>query len=188
MNLFLVAIIIVLAVFVFLKFIFDLNLTNQDDNDKISDDKIPYRRKYLLTKNELHFYKGLRAIAEKRNYTILTKIRMADLVEVSSECKDSKERTKYFSKIKSKHIDFALCNKENLYPEILIELNDNSHNDAKRIQRDEFIKKVMKKSGYELLFVYSIDDLQKKLSERDNLPEGLNTPISERVHAENAKQ
>ncbi len=164
MDIFFVIAIVVLVLIIILKFIFDANASNLENDNTISDDKIPYRRKYLLTKNELYFYKGLREIADKHNYTILTKIRMADLVEVGSGCKDSKERMKYFAKIKSKHIDFALCNKDNLYPEVLIELNDNSHKDPKRIERDEFIKKVMEKSGYKLLFVFSAKDLDEKLS------------------------
>ena len=39
------------------------------------EEKIPYRRKYLLTKNELYFYKQLKLIADTYGYTIISKIR-----------------------------------------------------------------------------------------------------------------
>ena len=115
-------------------------------------EKLPYRRKFLLTKNEYWFYKSLKEIADKYDFAVLAKIRFADLVEVSAEA-DKKEYMKYFGKIKSKHIDFILCKKDNLYPELLIELNDSSHNTEDRIKRDEFIKKIAEKVGYKMVFV-----------------------------------
>lgn len=48
-------------------------------------EKLPYRKKYLLTKNEYGFYKNLKEIADKYGYAVLAKIRFADLVEVNSE-------------------------------------------------------------------------------------------------------
>lgn len=94
----------------------------------------------------------------------MTKVRLADLVEVNDEVKD-KEKIKYFSKIKSKHIDFLLCEKSNLYPKLLIELQDKSHNEPKRKSRDEFIKKVAEKTKYKILFVYDISELKNKIEE-----------------------
>lgn len=121
-------------------------------------EKIPYSKKFLLTKNEYWFYKSLREYAENNNYCILAKIRLADLIEVNAQAKGEKQ--KYFSKIRSKHIDFALCNKENLYPEILIELQDSSHKNAQRKQRDEFIEKILKKTGYTLIFAENFKDFE----------------------------
>ncbi len=135
-------------------------LTEDVVNDK--DEKLPYCRKFLLTKNEYAFYKSLKEIADKLNLTILAKVRLADLVDVNSEAQ-GKEKLKYFAKIKSKHIDFMLCNKENLYPELLIELNDNSHIADKRAERDDFVKRVLEKTGYKLLFVYGTGDLEEKI-------------------------
>lgn len=122
------------------------------------EEKLPYRKKYLLTKNEYGFYKNLKEIADKYGYTVLAKIRFADLVEVNGEAGKS-EYMKYFGKIKAKHIDFILCKKENLYPELLIELNDNSHKKEDRIKRDEFVKKIADKVGYKMIFVNGTGDL-----------------------------
>ena len=128
-------------------------------NNEEDIERLPYRKKYLLTKNEYGFYKNLKEIADKYGYAILAKIRFADLVEVNSEAGKS-EYMKYFGKIKAKHIDFILCKKENLYPELLIELNDNSHKKEDRIKRDEFVKKIADKVGYKMIFVNGTGDLE----------------------------
>ena len=46
----------------------------QQDTPVYYRNDYPYKRKYLLTKNEFYFYKRLRPIAEKYNLNILTKI------------------------------------------------------------------------------------------------------------------
>ena len=132
--------------------------SKENKNEEIAG-KLPYRRKFLLTKNEYWFYKNLKEIADKYGYAILAKIRFADLVELNDEAGKS-EYMKYFGKIKAKHIDFILCKKENLYPELLIELNDNSHKKEDRIKRDEFVKKIADKVGYKMIFVNGTGDLE----------------------------
>lgn len=111
-------------------------------------EKMPYKKKLLLTKNEWSFYKALKPAADELGYTVLAKIRVADLVEVTSS--DRSEWQKYFNKINKKHIDFALAKPENLQIVLLVELDDNSHNEAQK-QRDEFIEALYKQTGYKLL-------------------------------------
>jgi len=135
------------------------NKKSEPVNNEEDIERLPYRKKYLLTKNEYWFYKNLKEIADKYGYAILAKIRFADLVEVNGEAGKS-EYMKYFGKIKAKHIDFILCKKENLYPELLIELNDNSHKKEDRIKRDEFVKKIADKVGYKMIFVNGTGDLE----------------------------
>ncbi len=138
----------------------DIKTKNGQPDEDI--EKLPYRRKFLLTKNEYRFYKSLKEIADKYGFAVLAKIRFADLVEVSAEV-DKKEYMKYFGKIKSKHIDFILCKKDNLYPELLIELNDSSHNKEDRIKRDDFIKKIAEKVGYKMVFVSGTQNLEETI-------------------------
>lgn len=111
-------------------------------------EKMPYKKRYLLTKNEWSFYKALKPAADELGYTVLAKIRVADLVEVTSS--DRSEWQKYFNKINKKHIDFALAKPENLQIVLLVELDDNSHNEAQK-QRDEFVEALYKQTGYKLL-------------------------------------
>ena len=110
---------------------------------------LPYRRKYLLTKNEWLFYKRLKPLADRYGLGITAKIRLADLIEVDTE--QTREFGRFFSRISSKHIDFGLVNPENMEVKFLIELDDSSHNRPDRMERDDFINKVCKKTGYVLI-------------------------------------
>lgn len=125
-----------------------------------------YKRKYLLTKNELYFYKELKKVADKLNLSVLSKVRMADLVEPRS---NGKKYYQEFAKIKSKHIDFALCNPENMYIVLLIELDDNTHSNQKSTYRDAFVEKVYAETGYKLLRTYGTANLEEKIIEALNV-------------------
>lgn len=115
--------------------------------------KMPYRKKYLLTKNEWYFYKKLKQVTDKYGMCILSKIRLADIVEVIPT-NNKREWNTYFAKIKSKHIDFALANAENLKIMYLIELDDSSHQKQNRIERDNFVDELCKITGYKLIHTY----------------------------------
>lgn len=156
--------VLIAAIIYIVKLKSDINAASEKEDDALPDEIYPYRKKYLLTKNELYFYKALRIFADQYGYAVITKIRLADLIEVSNEAPPKKKRS-YFYKIQSKHIDFALCNKENLYPILLIELNDRSHQNENRMKRDSFIKNALEKAGYKLLFVYGTQDLEEKITD-----------------------
>lgn len=119
---------------------------------------LPYKKKLLLTKNEWVFYKTLKPVADELGYSVLSKIRVADLVEVNVS--DKKDYMKYFNKINKKHIDFALAKPENLQIVLLIELDDNSHNNS---ERDEFIEKLYNQTGYKLLRVRGEANLKEAI-------------------------
>ena len=123
---------------------------------------LPYKPKYLLTKNELNFYQELNQIAKEKNLVVLSKIRMADLVEV--EPIDKYKWDIYFNRISRKHIDFALARPENLKIELLIELDDYTHNES-QYERDRFIEAVYKKTGYKLLRTRSTANLRELINE-----------------------
>lgn len=111
----------------------------------------PYKRKYLLTKNEYYFYKKLIPIANKYNLQILTKIRLADLVETQKYLSYT-ESNIYFNKIRSKHVDFALVDNMNIV--LIIELDDSSHQYQSRIERDIFVDDVLRTCGYCIIHTY----------------------------------
>ncbi|MBQ7118228.1 MAG: DUF2726 domain-containing protein [Clostridia bacterium] len=132
----------------------------QEENIKVTEN-LPYKKKLLLTKNEWSFYKSLKPVADELGYSVLAKIRVADLVEVIPT-KDRSEWQKYFNKINKKHVDFVLAKPENLQVILLIELDDNSHNDKQK-QRDEFIEALYKQTGYTLLRTSGTGDLKEKI-------------------------
>jgi len=115
------------------------------------DEIYPYHKQYLLTKNEFYFYKKLLPLTQSLNLQILTKVRLADLLEVDSGL-PAGEWHKYFNRIKSKHIDFAIV--DDMRVIILIELDDSSHNRQDRTERDTFVNKALCSAGYIVVRTY----------------------------------
>ena len=138
----------------------NIPVNEQDDQTVEITEILPYKKKLLLTKNEWAFYKSLKPVADELGYSVLAKIRVADLVEVN--VKDNKDFMKYFNKINKKHIDFVLAKPENLQIELLIELDDGSH-DSKQKSRDEFIDALYKQTGYKFLRVRGAGDIKEKI-------------------------
>lgn len=112
---------------------------------------LPYHKKSLLTQREYIFYKRLKLIADKYNLQVLAKIRFADLVEVNSNVNPKYKQT-WFYKIQAKHIDFAIADEMKIIT--LLELDDSTHSQADRIERDEFVDSVVKKCGYTIIHTY----------------------------------
>ncbi|HHX57424.1 MAG TPA: DUF2726 domain-containing protein [Clostridiales bacterium] len=117
---------------------------------------LPYVRKPLLSKNELSFYKKLLPIAKRYDVHILSKIRMADIIEVKKGLK-REDWSKYFNKIKSKHVDFALAEPETLEILVLIELDDKSHAQKDRIERDIFVDEAYSVANVPIIHTYGND-------------------------------
>lgn len=137
---------------------------SKEDIDEYYDNQhLPYRRKKLLTDNELKFYKCLKPVADEIGLVVLSKIRVADIVEVEPN-PDRKFWQTYFNKINRKHIDFALAIPEDLSIVLLIELDDWSHNEH-QYERDRFIESVYKSTGYSLLRLKNSDELKMKIIE-----------------------
>tara|TARA_R110001606_G_scaffold11354_7_gene49319 strand:- start:8462 stop:9172 length:711 start_codon:yes stop_codon:yes gene_type:complete len=106
------------------------------------EDTFPYFKiSALLTPAELSFYHVLK-IAVSEQYDIFAKVRLADLVSVKKGV-DRAVWGKHFNKIKAKHIDFILCEKNTSEILCAIELDDQSHSQIKRQERDEFVTKVL---------------------------------------------
>lgn len=131
---------------------FDKNQREEIQEKKWNNaEYLPYVKKYLLTKNEYYFYGKLKSVAEKYDLQILTKVRLADLIETEKGL-SYKEKGKYFNRIKAKHIDFILV--DNMKVVLLIELDDSSHRQPERIERDYFLNAVMQKVGYNFIRTY----------------------------------
>lgn len=109
----------------------------------------------LLTPNEKSFYNEIKEYMYERGLHIITKIRLADLIEPKiKQYQNKSEWQKDFNKICSKHIDFAIVN-NNMQILFLIELDDSTHNYNDRKERDDFINTALVNAGYRLLRVYN---------------------------------
>ena len=120
------------------------------------------RRKYLLTRAEKAFYNILRGVVAP--HVVLAKVRLADLVDADER---HLRRKSNFDHIKSKHIDFVICDAA-LSPIIAIELDGSSHQRADRIARDRDVDRILEIASFPLLRVpvrrtYDGADIAKQL-------------------------
>jgi hypothetical protein len=126
-----------------------------------------YRRQdTLFTAAELSFYRVLdRAVGN--DYRIFAKVRMADVV--------SPQRTvfrglwwKAFTKVSSKHVDYLLVQSDTLAIVAAIELDDRSHAQKDRRERDRFVQKAFAQAGIPLLRIqarrdYNVGEVRKRI-------------------------
>lgn len=149
------------------------NSTPQDENKETDTEngeaepteEYPYIKTYLLSKNEWAFYKKLKPIADKYKIHILAKVRLADLTNVKKGLSNSKYY-KAFGKIKAKHLDFVLANPNNLAVLAAIELDDKSHEEIDRQQRDFFIEKLCETIKLPLIRTNGQEDIETLICEK----------------------
>lgn len=134
------------------------------DNIKLKLDKrMPYYQKPLLSDYELRFYRVLKPICDKNKITIMSKIRLADVINVQKGF-SKKEYLKFFDRIKSKHFDFVLCSENDLSVIAIIELDDRSHYRPEAKENDEFKNKICEIVGYEIIRITDISKTEKILA------------------------
>lgn len=125
----------------------------------------PYKKKdYLFTKAEQSFYEVLKFATSELSISIFAKVRLADLVYLP---KNTDKRLTYWNKIQSKHIDFVICDSK-LKPVLAIELNDSSHKEIPRIDRDNFVEKVLSNAKLSFIkipaqYTYNAKDLKETI-------------------------
>jgi len=111
----------------------------------IKTKKWPYKKKdYLLSIAEKEFYRVLSAIAKKNSYLVFAKVRFEDLLWLP---KHTNDRFELRNRVKSRHVDFVLCDKNNIKPLLVIELDDSTHTNKHRQERDNFINDVLHDAG-----------------------------------------
>ena len=72
-------------------------------------------------------------------------------------------------RIKSKHIDFLLCDKDSLVPLCAIELDDSSHQKESRVKRDIFVDNALEAAGlkferFKVQKSYSVSDIKERFN------------------------
>ncbi len=122
----------------------------------------------LLTRAEVSFYHVLRQCVTPEQ-VLLAKVRLADVLKVTAKRSDSPSQySSDFNRIKSKHIDFLICDADTLRPVLAIELDDRSHQRQSRQERDRFIDSAYRDAGLPLLHVrasrsYHMDKLAEQI-------------------------
>lgn len=152
-------------IFVIIILIMDLILTKipKQEQEEIKNEDLSslYEKKtYLLTQNELKFYKLLKNITEKNNLNVFSQVALYEIIKYKN--------IKDFNKIKSKTIDFVITD-SNCKIKLCIELDDPTHIKENRQKRDEFINKLFKDLNIKLLRIptqnyYNIKELEKYIN------------------------
>jgi hypothetical protein len=136
--------IVLVIIAVFLKEIFS---TTSESNKDIY---LPYAKKlYLMTNAERTFFKSLTQAVGNRYY-IVPQVELCSIVEVAT---GEKEWRKYRNMIDRKSMDFVLFDPEYFTPQLVIELDDKTHEQEKRIKRDDFVDAVLEKAGIRIKHV-----------------------------------
>ena len=110
------------------------------------------KKKTLFTEAERSFLGVLDQCIDPTQYRVFGKVRVADIVEPNPS-KDRSEWQTAFNKIKAKHFDYVICAADTLQPVLAIELDDKSHHQKKRQQRDQLLASICKETGLPLLRV-----------------------------------
>ena len=138
-----------------------------------------YHRRDFLSKGERSFYRVLQQ-AVGRGGLVFAKVRLADLLTPTGGIGNQGWQAA-FNRISAKHVDFVICGPEDVVPRLAIELDDASHRQASRQERDAFIEAACRSAGLPLLRIpahrdYVIQQLRKELAEYlDQVPQGPRT-------------
>ena len=135
------------------------------------------KRSHLMTPAERSFF-GVLEQALEQNWYIFSKVRLEDIIQV----KKGVEKKKAFglrNRIKSRHIDFILCDRDTLETVMCIELDDSSHKRKDRIERDKFIDSALLVAGVPIVRIpakstYTIDFVKSQILEpNESEPAGI---------------
>ena len=134
---------------------------------------------FLFTKTELIFLDSLGAAIQGR-YAIFGKVRISEIAEPSKSYY-GKLRMYAANRINQKHVDFVICQRDNLQIVGVVELDDSSHNQPNRIERDALVDHVMQSAGIPILHVrvssgYNVQTLQSQLQQTLGLQLALASP------------
>lgn len=140
---------------------------------------VAYRRRDFLSKGERAFFRVLQQ-AVGRGGLVLAKVRLADLLIPAAGIGNQGWQAA-FNRISAKHVDFVICGPDDVVPRVAIELDDASHRQATRQERDAFIEAACRSAGLPLLRIpahrdYAMQQLRTQLSEYlDQVPQGPRT-------------
>lgn len=124
-----------------------LGLIQQDTNsiNYTKNEETIYTKKKLMTDYEYKFYNILKELED--NYTIVPQLNLAAVVKKINN-------NRYYSEL-FRNIDFAIFTKDYQELLLLIELNDQTHNNYNRKDRDLKVKKICNDIGVKLMTFYT---------------------------------
>lgn len=138
-----------------------------DEVDDNETEQTTYQQKdSLITDYEKYFYNILEETFGNE-YKIQTQVNLASIVK---KVDNSKYQNELF-----RNIDFGIFEKSTLKPLLMIEINDSTHKNSNRYQRDLNVRKILEESDIKLITFYSsyqnkrdyvIDRITKELNDK----------------------
>lgn len=96
------------------------------------------KRKNVMNPSERELYTILKKTFDDK-YIVLSKVRIEDFINVETLEPIYRDKQSLRGKIKSRHVDFLICDLLTTEPLYAIELDGYSHTEYSRIQRDDFV-------------------------------------------------
>lgn len=120
-----------------------------------------YKKEYFMTRSEHEFFKILQRIVDE-NYYIFPQVNLDKIIY--SKGKQS-YKNPYYNKVARKSVDFVLFDKIDISPVLAIELDDPTHEQEDRKERDEFVDKVFAHCGISILHLHEFlrEEVLKKM-------------------------
>ncbi len=137
------------------------------------------RRRVLFTPAERSFF-GVLDLAVGKDFRLFGKVRLGDLLAPQSGLNKSAQQVA-LNRINRKHLDFVLCNPNDLTVLCAIELNDKSH--QHRHGHDEFLAESCQGAGLPLVMfdtqqAYSPSEVSARIAEAiSSRRPGRNEPV-----------
>lgn len=128
--------------------------------NKTDDLDFDYKRKqYLLTKSEHDFFNILNQVIENQLY-VFPQVHLSNLFEHKIYGQNWRGALNH---IQRKSVDFVICDKEYLKPLCAIELDDSSHNNPDREDRDVTVEEIFKNANLPLIRIKNTGTWDKEL-------------------------
>lgn len=122
--------------------------------------QVYFKKQFFLTIAEYKFFEIIKKIVGEE-YVIFPQVNLASILNV----RVNKYNTyKYRNPVNRKILDFVVFEKKYISPVLVIELDDSSHNNINRKQRDELVDKVLLEAKIGIMHVpsqyyYNIQEL-----------------------------
>ena len=118
-------------------------------NDKVIEKKLyDYKKKqFFLSRAEHECYDAL-MIAVGEKYYVFPQVHLPTIVDNKVVGQNWRGAFKH---INEKSVDFVLCDKAYIAPQLVIELDDRTHERTDRIERDKEVERILEGAGLPLL-------------------------------------
>lgn len=125
--------------------LFGINTKHSEDVDKNVNNKAnDYVKRSFMTSTEMIFYNKIKELNDE--YIVIPQVNLGTVIE---------KKTKGYRNELFKNIDFAIFSKDFKEVLLLIELNDSTHQQAKRRKRDKSLYDICKSANIKLITFYT---------------------------------